>query len=117
MTIRRSVFLALTAVLLTLMGLWFTNRAVTPKTASWEDVLTEADKGGYRLITTTDLAKKYLQDDSNLLLVDTRQEWEFFDGTDLVGAPTEGGCLGKLPGKGQVTPYCLLLSRVDLSPQ
>ena len=33
-------------------ALWFTNRAVTPKEATWEDVLAEAKLGGYPIIKT-----------------------------------------------------------------
>jgi predicted sulfurtransferase len=61
-------------------GLWFTNRAVTPKQATWEDVLQEAILGGYRIIKTEEIWERYLKDPQELLLVDTRQEWEFRTG-------------------------------------
>ena len=80
MNTRQSVFLALTAVMLTLAALWFTNRAVTPKPATWDDVVAEARTGGYRLITTDDLARRYSQDSGSPLLVDTRQDWEYRTG-------------------------------------
>ncbi|MCU0587461.1 MAG: rhodanese-like domain-containing protein [Syntrophobacteraceae bacterium] len=68
---------AMTAVLLTVGALWITNRAVTPREATWEDVLAEARAGGYRLITTEELAERYRGDAESLLLVDTRQPWEY----------------------------------------
>jgi len=77
---KRSVFLALTAVMITLAALWFTNRAVTPKTATWDDVVAEASNGGYRLITTEELAGRYRRDSGSPLLVDTRQDWEYRTG-------------------------------------
>jgi len=71
---------ALIVICLTISALWFTNRAVTPKDASWEDVLAESKNGGYHLIETDALQKKYLEDPENTLIVDTRQEWEFRTG-------------------------------------
>lgn len=64
----------------TISALWFTNQAVTPRAASWEDVVAEAKAGGYGLITTEALWKKYQEEPDNLLMVDTRQEWEFRTG-------------------------------------
>ena len=55
--------MALAVICLTISALWFTNRVVTPKDASWEDVVSESKAGGYQL-----------------LIVDTRQEWEFRTG-------------------------------------
>jgi hypothetical protein len=77
---KKSVILALLASVITVGALWFTSRAVTPKAATWEDVLAEAERGGYRIITTEDLAKAYRKDPSAFLLVDTRQDWEYRTG-------------------------------------
>ena len=71
---------ALMAVLLTIGALWFTNRAVTPRQATWEDVMAEGKAGGYKIITTDELTSRYRQDAGSLLLVDTRQEWEYQTG-------------------------------------
>jgi hypothetical protein len=76
----KSAYLAVSAVALVIGLLWFTNRSVTPKQATWEDVLQEAKLGGYRIIKTEDLWDLYQKDPQNLLLVDTRQEWEFRTG-------------------------------------
>ena len=82
---------ALTVVCLTIGALWFTNRAVTPKTASWEDVVSESRAGGYQLITTKELHEKYTGDSEPHLIVDTRQDWEFRTGhiKDAVNFPME----------------------------
>jgi 3-mercaptopyruvate sulfurtransferase SseA len=72
--------LAIIAVLLTALALWFHHRNPTPKTTTWEDVLTEARQGGYRLFNTEDLWQRYQKNSQQFLLVDTRQEWEYRTG-------------------------------------
>ena len=76
----KATLVALVAVLITVGALWFTNRAVTPKEATWDDVQAEARSGGYRIITTEELAREYQEDSTSFLLVDTRQEWEYRTG-------------------------------------
>jgi predicted sulfurtransferase len=82
---KKVTLIALVAVLLTVGALWFTNRAVTPKEATWDDVLAEAKAGGYKIISTEELSERYQKDAKSLLLVDTRQEWEYRTG-HLLGA-------------------------------
>ena len=77
---KKTTLIALVAVLLTVAALWFTNRVVTPKEATWDDVLAEAKTNGYRIITTEELAERHRKDAKSLLLVDTRQEWEYRTG-------------------------------------
>ncbi len=77
---RKTTFIAFVAVLLTVGTLWFTHRAVTPKQATWDDVLAEGKNGGYGIITTEALFERYQKDAGGLLLVDTRQEWEYRTG-------------------------------------
>ncbi len=83
--------MALTVVCLTIGVLWFTNQAVTPKTASWEDVVMESRAGGYQLITTKELHERYTRDPNPPLIVDTRQDWEYRTGhiKDAVNFPME----------------------------
>lgn len=76
----RTTLIAFVAVLLTIGSLWLTNRAVTPRQATWDDVLAEGRSGNYRIITTDQLAGLYRQNSGRPLLVDTRQEWEFRTG-------------------------------------
>ena len=77
---KRTTVTALLAVLLTVGALWFTNRAITPKQATWDDVLAEARNGNYQIITTEELSERYQREAKSLLLVDTRQEWEYRTG-------------------------------------
>lgn len=76
----KATLAALVAVMITVGTLWFTNHAVTPKEATWAYVQTEAKNGGYRIISTQELAALYQKDSGSLLLVDTRQEWEYRTG-------------------------------------
>jgi rhodanese-related sulfurtransferase len=77
---KRTTFIALVLVMLTVGALWITNRAVTPKQATWDDVLAEARNGNYKIITIEELSERYQKDAESLLLVDTRQEWEYRTG-------------------------------------
>jgi hypothetical protein len=77
---KKTTFIAFVAVLLTVGAIWFSNRAVIPKQATWDDVLAEGKIGGYRIITTEALSDRYQKDAGSLLLVDTRQEWEYRTG-------------------------------------
>ena len=75
-----TTLLALVAAALTLGVLWHLQRPIIVQEATWEDVKAEARSGGYRLITTEELAERYRQDPGKLLLVDTRQDWEYRTG-------------------------------------
>lgn len=76
----RLTILSALAVAATVGALWLTNNAVTPRNATWADVAAEAGSGGYRLISTDDVWERYRKNRENLLLVDTRQEWEYRTG-------------------------------------
>ncbi len=76
----KSVFFAAAAVLITVMSIWYAQRPIVTKKASWDDVVAEAKAGGYQIITTEALADRYRRDPSGILLVDTRQEWEYRTG-------------------------------------
>ena len=77
---RRTTLLALAAVILTLAALWYIHRpAMVPETTLVE-VEAEAARGGYRLITTEALAELYRRNRTKILLVDTRQDWEYRSG-------------------------------------
>lgn len=79
---KKTTFIAFVAVLLTIGALWYTNRAVMPKQATWDDVLAEGINGSYQIIKTEDLANLYQKqkDTGSILLIDTRQEWEYRTG-------------------------------------
>ena len=76
----KKVFIAVVAVAITMGAVWHTHRIVPPKEATWDDVEAEARHGGYQLITTEALYSKYAAKRGSLLLVDTRQEWEYRTG-------------------------------------
>lgn len=105
-TIKKN-FTALIVIFLTISALWFTSRAVTPKDASWEDVMIESRAGGYNLITTDELWKKYQEDPDNLLIVDTRQEWEFRTGhiKQAVNFPMEPTWLSRWQKKASLEKF------------
>jgi hypothetical protein len=77
---RRTTFLALAAVILTLGALWYIHRPVILQETTLAEVEAEAVKGGYRLITTAALAELYRQPGGKVFLVDTRQDWEYRSG-------------------------------------
>ena len=78
MDLNRTFILTSVAVIVVAAALWLTNQVVTPKEATWDDVNAEAKSGGYRLITTQELASMYSQ--RAPLVIDTRQEWEYRTG-------------------------------------
>ena len=82
---------AFVAVVITIGYVWQTNRPVRPDETTWEDVLAEAEVGGYRIISTEALAERYNRDASGLLLIDTRQAWEYRMGhiKDALNFPME----------------------------
>lgn len=75
-----SLFFALAAVSLTAVFVWNMQSSATPKQATWDDVLAEAKAGDYQIISTEELAEKYRTDPAGVLMVDTRQEWEYRTG-------------------------------------
>ena len=92
------------AVFVTVGALWWTNGAVTPKQATWNDVVAEAQNGGYRLISTDEVWKLYRHDRERLLLVDTRQEWEYRAGhiEGAINFPMEPTWLARMQKKGDL---------------
>jgi len=75
-----TTFIAIVAVLITVGALWYSHRTVPPAQATWDDVVAEGKAGGYRIITTEELSERYQKDAGSMLLVDTRQEWEYRTG-------------------------------------
>ena len=76
----KKALLAFLAITITAGVVWYGNRTVVPKKATWEDVVAEAKKGGYQLISTEELWARYNKERQSLLIVDTRQEWEYRTG-------------------------------------
>ena len=88
---RSTTLLALTAVILTLGALWYIHRPVISQETTLAEVQAEAVMGGYRLMHTAELAELYRQQPAKVLLVDTRQDWEYRSGhlTGAVNFPME----------------------------
>lgn len=103
----KTVLLAILAVAITMGSLWYGNRTIAPRKASWNDVLAEADQGGYRLISTEDLWQHYQKKPQSLLLVDTRQEWEYRTGhiRKALNFPIEPTWLSRWRKKGALEKF------------
>ena len=76
----KRAFIAAAAMLITVGTLWYTNQPVPPRDVSWDDVLEESRQGNYQIISTNELWNLYKSDPESLLLIDTRQEWEYRTG-------------------------------------
>ena len=76
----RTAILAFVAIVITAAFLWLSNRSVPPNEVTWENILAEASEGGYQIIDTQALWQHYSKNRDNLILVDTRQEWEYRTG-------------------------------------
>jgi 3-mercaptopyruvate sulfurtransferase SseA len=102
-----TTLLALMAAALTLGVLWHLQRPVIPHEATWEEVKAEAQRGGYRLISTAELAARYRQDAGKLLLVDTRQDWEYRTGhiKGAVNFPMEPTTWGRWRSQGALAKF------------
>lgn len=99
--------LALIAIAVTVGVLWFTNRSVTPKEATWEDVEAEAIMGDYKLISIDDLWERYRKNPDSMLVVDTRQAWEYQTGhiKGAVNFPMETTWFSRWQKKGDLETF------------
>jgi len=104
MELKRTLLLTFLAVALTLGGLWYAHRPSAPPVATWQEVQAEAKRGGYRLISTAELAARARLEPQSLLLVDTRQEWEYRTGhlKGAVNFPIEPTWWGRLTARGRL---------------
>lgn len=76
----RTLWLPIIAVTAAILMLAYAAHKPAPSQTTMEDVRAEARRGGYRLITTAELWDRFRADSNNLLIVDTRQEWEYRTG-------------------------------------
>jgi 3-mercaptopyruvate sulfurtransferase SseA len=77
MTLLYVALLVLATVVLLGVVWWWRRRAAVPREVGWDEVMVEAKTGGYRLISTEEMANRYRRDPQGLLLVDTRPEGEY----------------------------------------
>jgi hypothetical protein len=103
----KKALLAFLAITITVGVVWYGNRTVAPKKATWENVVAEARKGGYQLISTDELWARYNKERQSLLLVDTRQEWEYRTGhiKDAVLFAMEPTWLSRWRKKGELATF------------
>jgi len=76
MSPRRIFILAVLSLIISGTTLWVTNVQFEFEKATWDEVFQEAEKGGYEILSTEELWEMH-QADPDLLIVDTRQEWEY----------------------------------------
>jgi len=71
------------------------------------EVQAEALKGGYRLIDMNELWQLYKKNNKNLLLVDTRQDWEYNAGhiKNALNFPMEPTWLARLTQRGALEQF------------
>jgi predicted sulfurtransferase len=71
------------------------------------DVQEEAKQGGYRLITTDELQGIIMRDPAAVMLVDTRQDWEYAAGhiKGAVNFPMEPTWLARLTKRGELEQF------------
>ena len=77
---RHTLWLPVLALMATILMLVYAARKPEPSRVTLENIRAEARNGGYRLITTEELWGWFQSDSDDLLLVDTRQEWEYRTG-------------------------------------
>ena len=75
--------------------------------ATMAEVQKEAERGGYTLIGTDDLWGKISRESTAVLLVDTRQEWEYAAGhiEGAVNFPMEPTWLARLTRRGELEQF------------
>jgi 3-mercaptopyruvate sulfurtransferase SseA len=74
------ILFSLLAVVMTLGALWYVNRPVIAREPSRQEVQAQAQNGGYHLLNTGELATLIRHEGQKVLLVDTRQPWEYRTG-------------------------------------
>ena len=81
--------------------------ATTPFAASMAEVQKEAEQGGYQLLTSDELWGLVSGEPSGVLLVDTRQEWEYASGhiAGAVNFPMEPTWLARLTKRGELEQF------------
>lgn len=105
MKIKSPVFLLLFIAVI-LCGT-FSNAIAAPESDSFAAVNLEAKKGGYKLIDVETLWSQYQKNKENILLVDTRQEWEYHAGyiQGALNFPMEPTWLTRMTRRGALEQF------------
>ena len=98
----KKIIFALLAVTVSAGYIWYANRSVPARQATWDDISVEAEQGGYQIVLTDDLWERYQKGPESALIVDTRQEWEYRTGhiKGAVNFPIEPTWLSRWRNKG-----------------
>ena len=96
--------LSLALVVLTAGLSWLIHWEAPQPQATWDDVRAEALAGGYELISTGELKKRLDENEPDLLVIDTRQAWEYRTGhiAGAVNFPMEPTWRARWLKKGQL---------------
>ena len=111
MDLYRSFVIPLGVLTTIFLALWYSNRPTPIPQSSMAQVHQEAETGRYQLMDAVTLWHLYQTDRNNLLLVDTRQEWEYNTGhiTGSLNFPMEPKWWARWMGRGKLyallTPY------------
>jgi 3-mercaptopyruvate sulfurtransferase SseA len=95
------------AVAITIFCLWKAHQLPIAPKSSFADIQRQAEKGGYQLIDTNSLWEMIKAPDSNILLVDVRQAWEYRSGyiNGAVNFPMEPTWLSRWQKKEALHDY------------
>ena len=74
-------YLRNTAIFIVILLVWTLSAAAETGKDSAAAVQSEAERGNYRLMDIDELWEKYQDSEADLLLIDTRQDWEFRTGS------------------------------------
>ena len=102
-SLQRVVGWAALSIAVTIPVLLWTNRSPPPVSVpTTEDLHAEAARGGYRLIDLGGLRALLERERGRLLLVDTRQDWEYRTGhlPDAISFPFEPTAWSRLKNRG-----------------
>ncbi|NNG00830.1 MAG: rhodanese-like domain-containing protein [Desulfobacteraceae bacterium] len=78
--ILRTAIFPVIMLVMTIGILWFHHQTGLPRQSSPENVALEARNGGYQLISSEALWQLYKTTPRDILIVDTRQGWEYRSG-------------------------------------
>lgn len=100
---QNNIFVSFILINILLLGVFTSfSSAAPPVQSSVETVALEAKRGGYKLIEVESLWPLYQKGQGKILLVDTRQEWEYHSGyiRGAINFPMEPTWLSRMTRRG-----------------